>query len=190
MEKLAAVVGAVLAAIIVGGPMALGVIAGAILVPTNAIQTTINCAGSLPATGQWRVPFVDTTYTVTSGFGPRVDPITGATSALHNGVDLATTQSPIVAAASGIVMYAGDNGNGFGNHVMLDHGDGITTRYGHLSRIKVKTGDRIERGAVIGLAGSTGRSTGPHVHYEVRRKGNAVNPARYLKAGLELAGLL
>lgn len=126
---------------------------------------------------------------VTSNFGTRIDPFLGR-AALHSGIDFsAPVGLPVKATASGTVIDAGRNG-GYGNMVEIDHGDGITTRYAHLSRIKVESGQKVERGTVIGLAGSTGRSTGPHVHYEVRRKGTAVNPARYLKAGRELAGLL
>ena len=89
-----------LAVVLLGAPLALVVVAGAVLVPAAASQVAINCGGTLPATGEWRVPFVDTAYAITSGFGARIDPVTGAATSMHNGVDLATAQSPVVAAAS------------------------------------------------------------------------------------------
>lgn len=74
--------------------------------------------------------------------------------------------------------------------VEIDHGNGLSTRYAHMSRIRVRQGDRIDTGDVVGEVGSSGRSTGPHLHYEVRRNGNAVDPLRFLKAGRKIAGLL
>ncbi|MEC9342313.1 MAG: M23 family metallopeptidase [Pseudomonadota bacterium] len=125
---------------------------------------------------------------VTSTYGTRIDPFLGR-AAMHSGIDFgAPIGTSVKATAAGTVIDAGRNG-GYGNMVEIDHGDGITTRYAHLSRVKVKSGDRVERGSVIGLAGSTGRSTGPHLHYEIRRKGKAVDPAGFLKAGRELSGL-
>jgi murein DD-endopeptidase MepM/ murein hydrolase activator NlpD len=109
---------------------------------------------------------------------------------MHTGIDFgAPIGMRVKATAAGTVVEADRNG-GYGNMVEIDHGGGIATRYAHLSAIMVKVGQKVERGTVIGLVGSTGRSTGPHLHYEVRRKGNAVNPARYLKAGRELAGII
>ena len=125
---------------------------------------------------------------VTSTFGTRIDPFLGR-PAMHSGIDFRAPRGmPVKATARGIVTAAGRNG-GYGNMVEIDHGDGIATRYAHLSRINVEEGQKVDRDTVIGLAGSTGRSTGPHVHYEVLRGGEPVNPARYLKSGRELAGL-
>lgn len=122
---------------------------------------------------------------ITSGFGNRIDPFLGRL-ALHAGVDFqADTGASVKSTGAGQVVAAGMSG-GYGNMVEIDHGQGITTRYGHLSSILVSVGDKVEAGSVIGRAGSTGRSTGPHVHYEVRRDGDAVDPMRFLNAGLKL----
>jgi murein DD-endopeptidase MepM/ murein hydrolase activator NlpD len=126
---------------------------------------------------------------VTSMFGYRTDPFLGR-PALHSGVDLrAAWGDPVRATASGRVATAESSG-GYGNMVEVDHDAGLATRYGHLSEIDVSEGQWVEAGAVIGRIGSTGRSTGPHLHYEVRVDGVAVDPSRYLKAGRLLnAGL-
>lgn len=117
---------------------------------------------------------------LTSGFGYRSDPLTHG-HGLHQGVDIAAAHGqPVRASADGIVMRATDQGGGLGKAVFLAHGFGLTTRYGHLSRIEVKPGQRIKRGDVIGKVGSTGRSTGPHLHYEVRMDGDPVNPLAYI----------
>ena len=122
---------------------------------------------------------------ITSGFGKRKDPIIGRT-AFHAGVDMSTpTGTPILAAGAGTVISAGRNG-GYGKMVEIRHAGGLTTRYAHLSRISVKKGQEVAAGMVIGAAGSTGRSTGPHLHYEVRRGKTAINPMTYLKAGTRL----
>ncbi|MDE0879403.1 MAG: M23 family metallopeptidase, partial [Sphingomonas bacterium] len=115
----------------------------------------------------------------TSNFGIRSDPFRG-TAAMHAGVDIpGPTGTPIYATADGTVDRAGRAG-GYGNLVELDHGKGIQTRYGHLSKILVADGARVRRGQLIALMGSTGRSTGPHLHYEVRIDGHAVNPVPFL----------
>jgi murein DD-endopeptidase MepM/ murein hydrolase activator NlpD len=120
-------------------------------------------------------------YRYTSGFGVRYDPFNGAT-AMHAGVDMAGAQGePIYAAASGTVQQAGRS-NGYGNLVELAHGKGIDTRYGHLSAIVVRAGEHVAQGQLIGRMGSTGRSTGTHLHYEVRIDGQAVNPRPFLEA--------
>lgn len=126
---------------------------------------------------------------VTSTFGYRTDPFLGR-PALHSGMDLrAPYGEPVRATASGRVTAAESSG-GYGNMVEVDHGAGLATRYGHLSQIDVSEGEWVEAGAIIGRIGSTGRSTGPHLHYEVRVDGAAVDPSRYLKAGrLLTAGL-
>ena len=115
----------------------------------------------------------------TSNFGIRSDPFRG-TAAMHAGVDIpGPTGTPIYATADGIVSNA-DRQGGYGNMVEINHGKGIATRYGHLSRILVANGTRVTRGQMIGHMGSTGRSTGPHLHYEVRMDGHAVNPVPFL----------
>ncbi len=126
---------------------------------------------------------------VSSLFGYRRDPIIG-TPALHAGMDFrATRGTPIHATGSGKVIAAGWNG-GYGRMVEIEHAGGYTTRFGHMSRILVKKGDIVKPGTVIGKVGSTGRSTGPHLHYEVRYKGKALNPLRYLKTGRKISKLL
>ncbi|MCE7030794.1 M23 family metallopeptidase [Jiella avicenniae] len=119
---------------------------------------------------------------ISSTFGVRADPFLGR-SAFHSGIDFAEPQgSAVRATAPGKVIKAGSYG-GYGNMVEIDHGDGITTRYGHMSKIAVKVGATIARGETIGSVGSTGRSTGPHLHYEVRRNDKAVDPAKFFRLG-------
>ncbi|MFL6722397.1 MAG: M23 family metallopeptidase [Sphingomonas sp.] len=118
----------------------------------------------------------------TSGFGERVDPF-GHGIGFHPGIDLAGTYgTPIYATADGTVIRAGWNNGGYGNLVEIDHGRGISTRYGHMSAISVHEGDHITRGQQIGRMGSTGHSTGNHLHYEVRIDGRAVNPMPFMKS--------
>lgn len=113
---------------------------------------------------------------VTSGYGGRVHPILG-TWRRHSGVDLAAPAgTPIAATSDGVVSFANWAG-GYGLMVAVDHGGGMQTRYGHMSRIAVSPGQRVKTGDVLGLVGSTGLSTGPHVHYEVRFGDRAINPA-------------
>jgi murein DD-endopeptidase MepM/ murein hydrolase activator NlpD len=117
----------------------------------------------------------------TSGFGVRFDPFNGRT-AMHAGVDMAGRYGePIYASADGIVDSAGWNG-AYGNAIDIGHGRGLSTRYGHLSRVLVRAGDAVKKGDLIGRMGSTGRSTGTHLHYEVRVDGRAVNPMPFLQA--------
>ncbi|MDE2115082.1 MAG: M23 family metallopeptidase [Hyphomicrobiales bacterium] len=124
--------------------------------------------------------------TITSGFGPRVDPFLGRIS-VHPGIDFRERLgTPIHATGAGKVVVAEYNG-GYGNMVEIDHGNGLHTRYGHMSQIEVQVGQRVKKGSELGLSGSTGRSTGPHLHYEVRQNGIAVNPERFLDAGSQLA---
>lgn len=116
---------------------------------------------------------------LTSGFGWRQHPILG-TLRVHSGVDLAAGYgAPIVATSDGVVNTA-DWAGGYGLLVALDHGGGLQTRYGHMSRLAVSAGQQVRKGEVIGYVGSTGRSTGPHLHYEIRVNGQAVNPAGHL----------
>ena len=122
------------------------------------------------------------TAAFTSGYGVRSDPFRGV-AAMHAGIDLSgPVGTPIYATADGVVSAAGWNSGGYGNLVKVDHGRGIETRYGHLSSIAIRPGDRITRGQVIGRMGSTGRSTGSHLHYEVRIDGRAVNPIPFMKS--------
>ncbi len=115
-----------------------------------------------------------------SNFGWRIDPFTGH-SAMHEGVDFVVPQgTPILAAASGIVVFA-DMHPQFGNLVEIDHGNDTLTRYAHASKLKVEVGQVVKRGQLIALVGNTGRSTGSHLHFEVRFKGSAQNPVRFLQ---------
>ena len=126
---------------------------------------------------------------VSSSFGNRVDPF-HRSSAFHSGIDFrAATGTPILASGAGKVVKAGSNG-GYGLMVEIDHGNGITTRYAHMSKILVSVGDKVKNHQKIGKVGSTGRSTGPHLHYEIRRNDEASNPGRFLKVGNELKQLL
>ena len=124
---------------------------------------------------------------LSSTFGVRVDPFLHV-AAMHTGLDFrGDAGDPIHATAAGTVVGAGWSG-GYGRMVEIDHGNGLSTRYGHLSQIDVKVGDEIRIGQVIGRMGSTGRSTGPHLHYETRIDGDAVDPQKFLHAGARLAG--
>ena len=121
-----------------------------------------------------------------SPFGHRSDPILGL-RAMHQGIDFnAENGTPVVAAADGMVRSAAYQSD-FGNMIEIDHGDGLTTHYAHLARMSVKPGSLVKRGESIGTVGSTGRSTGSHLHFEVRMLGVAQNPAHFLKQGEEFA---
>lgn len=123
-----------------------------------------------------------------SPFGHRADPVAGL-RAMHEGIDFnAVPGTPVVAAAEGVVLSAVYHPE-FGNVIDLDHGDGLVTRYAHLSRMDAQAGALVKRGERIGAVGSTGRSTGPHLHFEVRMLGVAQNPAHFLKQGEEYAAL-
>lgn len=136
-----------------------------------------------------RIPTAQPVEGVTgSGYGNRLDPFTGR-SAFHQGIDFqAPTGTPIHAAAGGVVIFS-DWHPGFGQLVEIDHGNDLITRYAHASKILVKTGDLIKRGQTIAEVGSTGRSTGPHLHFEVLVNGEAQNPSKFLAAGKELEGI-
>ena len=122
------------------------------------------------------------TAAFTSGYGVRSDPFRGA-AAMHAGIDLAgPAGTPIYATADGVVAEAEYNRGGYGNLVKINHGRGIETRYAHLSSMTVTPGQRIARGQIIGRMGSTGRSTGSHLHYEVRIDGRAINPIPFMKS--------
>lgn len=128
----------------------------------------------LPAT----LPINIRDYTVSSGFGNRIDPIYDVVK-FHAGLDItADVGTKVYATADGKVSFAGEK-NGYGNSVDIDHGNNYTTRYAHLSKVLVKNGQQIKRGELLGLVGSTGKSTGPHLHYEVRIKDEPQNPINY-----------
>ena len=111
-----------------------------------------------------------------SGFGRRIDPIY-KTVKMHAGLDFAAPQgTPIYATADGTITTAGNTNNGYGNHVVINHGYGYETLYGHMVRVKARPGQSVKRGEVIGWIGSTGKSTGPHCHYEVHKNGQKINP--------------
>jgi len=116
---------------------------------------------------------------ITAGFGQRQDPFSGE-GAFHTGVDIcAPLGTHVDASADGIVVQAGPE-SGYGNEILIDHGSGMTTKYGHLSKIFVVVGQEIKRGQVIGAVGMTGKTTGPHLHYEVIVNDTPVNPTQYL----------
>ena len=116
-----------------------------------------------------------------SGFGIRIDPFSGQ-QAMHEGIDFITdTGTPVVAAAGGVVQFAGFHPQ-YGNMIDIDHGNDLVTRYAHLSKVLIKEGDLLQRGRRIGDSGNTGRSTGPHLHFEVRFRGTPQNPGRFLLA--------
>jgi murein DD-endopeptidase MepM/ murein hydrolase activator NlpD len=116
---------------------------------------------------------------IASGFGHRIDPVY-KTVKMHAGLDFAAPQgTPIYATADGRVGTAGNTGNGYGNHVVIQHGYGYETLYGHMVRVKARAGQAVKRGEVIGWVGSTGKSTGPHCHYEVHKNGQKIDPVYF-----------
>ena len=124
---------------------------------------------------------------VTGSFGERIDPFNGE-GAFHSGVDIGSSYGhPIVAPADGIVTMT-DTMGGYGKTIMISHGNGISTRYGHLSGFAVTSGQHVQRGEVIGYVGESGRSTGPHLHYEVRINDTPVNPYKYLRMTVAHSG--
>ena len=126
---------------------------------------------------------------MSSRFGPRRDPF-NKRRAMHAGIDFrAATGHPIRATGAGHVVKAGPNG-GYGRFVEIDHGNGVTTRYAHMHRIAVRKGQHVAAGEKIGTVGSTGRSTGPHLHYEVRKHGKAIDPLRFIRTGRSVARYL
>ena len=144
------------------------------------IHRLTRALGSVPV----RKP-VDGEVDMASSFGVRTDPFTGS-PAMHTGLDLhGETGEPVRSTADGKVTAAGWSG-GYGRSVDIDHGNGLSTRYGHLSAIDVHVGQTVRTGQIIGKVGSTGRSTGPHLHYETRVRGHAVDPQKFLRAGQRL----
>jgi murein DD-endopeptidase MepM/ murein hydrolase activator NlpD len=143
-------------------------------------------------TADWiRVNAVPTLWPVegqiTGSFGERIDPFNGE-GAFHSGVDIsAPVGSPVIAPADGVVTYA-DFLGGYGRAVMIDHGRGISTRYGHLASFAVAPGEYVHRGDTIGYVGLSGRSTGPHLHYEIRINDTPVNPYNYLRVAMAHLG--
>lgn len=126
---------------------------------------------------------------ISSRYGSRVDPFNGKI-AMHGGLDFkAKRGTSVLATGDGVVIKAGRNG-GYGKIVEIKHKNGYTTRYAHLHRIKVQVGQHVKKGERVGTVGSTGRSTGPHLHYEVRKSNKTRNPSKYIKAGYEIRGLL
>lgn len=155
----------------------------------NVARAQINRYTQTLATVPVRKPVVGT-VDMSSPFGSRMDPFLRG-PAIHAGIDLrGDTGDPVRATATGQVVTASWQG-GYGNMVEIDHGNGLSTRYGHMSKIEVKVGQRVGIGQTIGRIGSTGRSTGPHLHYETRIDDKPVDPQKFLRAGLRLgSGIL
>ena len=124
-------------------------------------------------------------FALMSGFGARHDPFTGQ-AAMHYGLDMsAPMRTPVMATAPGTVVVAGWKSR-YGRMVEIDHGNGLRTRYGHLYKINVRRGQKVDFREVVGLLGSSGRSTGPHVHYEVLVNGEPTDPNKFLRAGKDV----
>jgi len=159
------------------GAASVGISLGLTKNSTTADWMRANAAPSLwPVEGQ-----------ITGSFGERIDPFNGE-GAFHSGVDISSqVGTPVIAPADGVVTFA-DFMGGYGRAVMIDHGHGISTRYGHLSSFAVTAGQNISRGDTIGYVGQSGRSTGPHLHYEVRINDVPVNPYKYLRLTLARFG--
>jgi murein DD-endopeptidase MepM/ murein hydrolase activator NlpD len=151
-------------------------------------RASLEPEGSAAGRGMFSNPPIDRTTVpslwpvrgqITAGFGQRMDPFSGE-GAFHAGVDISVPfGTRVQAAADGIVLEAGPE-SGYGNEILIDHGFGLTTKYGHLSRIFVVVGQELKRGQEIGCVGMTGKTTGPHLHYEVLVHDTPVNPAKYL----------
>ena len=151
-------------------------------------RASLEPEGSAAGRGMFSNPQIDRTTVpslwpvrgqITAGFGQRMDPFSGE-GAFHPGLDISVPfGTKVQATADGIVLEAGPE-SGYGNAILIDHGYGLTTKYGHLSRIFVVVGQELKRGQVIGSVGMTGKTTGPHLHYEVHIHDTPVNPMRYL----------
>jgi murein DD-endopeptidase MepM/ murein hydrolase activator NlpD len=154
---------------VIGGIATTGTLTG--MTSLSGLDETINAPSLWPVVGS-----------ISSGFGQREDPVLGTGEGeFHKGVDIAAPLgTPIHAAADGVVLEAG-MGNGYGREVLIDHGHGLRTLYGHMSGWNVVAGQTVVRGQVIGFVGHSGRTTGNHVHYEVQIRGTAVNPHKYLR---------
>ncbi|MGL4325015.1 MAG: M23 family metallopeptidase [Beijerinckiaceae bacterium] len=156
------------------------------------VQTLLGAASKLKKTVRTlpvRQPIANSLADMTSNYGPRSDPFTRG-YAMHTGIDFrAETGTPVRATAAGKVVTS-DYTGGYGNMVEIDHGNGLTTRYAHLSELLVEEGDMIEAGKIVGKVGSTGRSTGPHLHYETRVSGDPADPSRFIRTGAKYKDLL
>ncbi len=134
-------------------------------------------SGTLPAKGK-----------ISGRFGTRTDPFSGKKK-FHKGIDIAAPKgTPVYASASGKIICCEYKKNGYGNLIVIDHGDDLFTCYGHLNTINVKKGQIIKQGSKIGTVGSTGRSTGPHLHFEVRKGEQLIDPEQYLKTDMDCSG--
>ncbi len=143
---------------------------------TQLVKAKEKMLGSIPAIQP--ISNKDLSH-LASGFGYRIDPIYKTTK-MHTGLDFAAAQgTPIYATADGSVEETGYDNGGYGNHVIINHGYGYETLYGHMIKIKARQGEKVKRGQIIGWVGSTGKSTGPHCHYEVIRNGNKIDPIHY-----------
>ncbi|MGH9822980.1 MAG: M23 family metallopeptidase [Blastocatellia bacterium] len=165
----------------VGGPEAVASLDKA----TDQLEHQVRIIGDRLHSDQLRLSSIPSGLPVmgyqTDGFGIRKNPF-GEGGEFHQGLDLAVDfGTPVSCTADGVVIWAGPYA-GYGNLVAISHMTGITTRYGHLSKVAVEVGQHVKRGDQIGYAGSTGRSTGPHVHYEIRVNDQAVDPSRYVAA--------
>lgn len=119
-------------------------------------------------------------YDISSSYGYRTHPVTGKRRSMHKGIDISSPKgTPIYATADGVISYSGRMGS-YGKYIEIQHGNKITTRYAHMSKLKVDKNSEVEKGDVIGYVGTTGRSTGPHLHYEIRIEGEAINPEPFL----------
>jgi len=155
----------------------------------NFLQTFLSVArdketmmASIPAVCPIYVSDLDR---VGSGFGMRKDPI-DSTMKMHKGIDIAApTGTKVYAAGSGKVLKITSSDDGYGNCIVIEHGYGFVSRYAHLSSFKIKEGDEVKKGDLIGLVGSTGRSTGPHLHYEIEKDGEKIDPKKYIKFDLK-----
>lgn len=156
----------------------------------EALESTLEHYDSLSGLAR-KMPFANPIpgAKISSNFGYRKDPFNGR-SAMHSGMDFkAPTGTPVRATGDGVIVKAGHKG-GYGKTVEIRHKNGLITRYAHLNSINVKKGQKVDVGQVIGKVGSTGRSTGPHLHYEVRQGKTARNPSKYIQVGFKLRGLL
>lgn len=145
-----------------------------------AAMQSVNFAASVTGSNTRTPSIWPTTGVITSDFGARVDPVYGG-QAYHEGIDIADDYgTQVVATAAGTVTFAGPTDGGYGNLVEIDHGNGIVTRYGHNSVVLVSPGQQVRQGDVISLMGSTGKSTGSHLHYEVDVNGTPVDPIVFL----------
>ena len=130
---------------------------------------------------EWKM-IIPVSGIITSRFGKRVDPVTKRRNTFHKGIDIAAPSgTPVYAAADGTVTKAEFVKGGYGNLIILKHGDNIATYYGHLSKIIAGKGGRVKRGDLIGRVGTTGKSTGPHLHFEVRRGNQALDPEKFIR---------